>query len=173
MQQTGDGGYIIAGVTHRISSSVAGSGDLWLIRTDKNGTKYGTESWEVGSLLGRSEQNSRRRLIVTGLLDDSDLWLIKMDETDTRLEKTFAGAGRAEGYAVQQIPEGGYVIGRGNRSPSGNLNEDLWLIKTDQNGKNSGIRPTEDRIGIGVSCQRQTTEDSSSPASPTPRERQW
>ncbi|MDD1740912.1 MAG: VWA domain-containing protein [Methanothrix sp.] len=138
VQQTGDGGYIIAGVTDRISSSVAGSGDLWLIRTDKNGTKiWDRVLGESGADWGRSvQQTADGGYIVTGLLDDSDLWLIKMDENGTRLwEKTFAGTGRAEGYAVQQIPQGGYVIAGATASLSGNLNEDLWLIKTDENGK--------------------------------------
>ena len=137
VQQTGDGGFIIAGVTDRMSSSVAGSGDLWLIRTDKNGTKiWDRVLGESGSDWGRSvQQTADGGYIVTGLLDDGDLWLIRMDENGIILwQRTFAGAGWAEGFSIQQIPEGGYIIAGKTASLSGNTNEDLWLIKTDENG---------------------------------------
>lgn len=137
VEQTEDGGFIIAGVTDRISSSVAGSGDLYLIKTDKNGSKI----WDInlgdsGSDWGRSvEQSLDGGYIVTGLLDDKYLWLIKFDGNGSKLwETTFAGAGRAEGYCIQPITEGGYIVAGLTASLSGNLNEDLLLIKYDENG---------------------------------------
>ena len=137
VKQTGDGGFIIAGVTDRISSSVAGSGDLYLVKTDKNGSKI----WELvlgesGSDWGRSvQQTSDGGYVVTGLLDDKYLWLIRLDGNGSRLwEGTFAGAGRSEGYSAQPIAEGGYIVAGLTASLSGNLNEDLLLIKYDERG---------------------------------------
>ncbi|MDD1759355.1 MAG: VWA domain-containing protein [Methanothrix sp.] len=135
--QTGDEGFIIAGGTDRISSSVAGTGDLYLIKTDKNGSKiWDINLGESGSDWGRSvQQTSDGGYIVTGLLDDKYLWLIKFDGNGSKLwERTFAGAGRAEGYSVQPIAEGGYIVAGLTASLSGNLNEDLLLIKYDERG---------------------------------------
>jgi len=137
VEQTEDGGFIIAGVTDRISSSVAGSGDLYLIKTDKNGSKiWDINLGESGSDCGRSvQQTSDGGYIVTGLLDDKYLWLIKFDGNGSKLwETTFAGAGRAEGYCIQPITEGGYIVTGLTASLSGNLNEDLLLIKYDERG---------------------------------------
>ena len=137
VEQTEEGGFIIAGVTDRISSSVAGSGDLYLIKTDKNGSKiWDINLGESGSDWGRSvQQTSDGGYIVTGLLDDKYLWLIKFDGNGSKLwETTFAGAGRAEGYSIQPITEGGYIVAGLTASLSGNLNEDLLLIKYDEKG---------------------------------------
>jgi len=137
VQQTADGGYIMAGVTDRISSSVSPSGDLYLIKTDRNGSMiWDLVLAESGADWGRSvRQTEDRGYIVTGLLDDRYLWLIKIDENGTKLwEKTFAGKGRAEGYSILPIPEGGYIITGMTASLSGNLNEDLLLIKFDERG---------------------------------------
>ncbi len=62
-------------------------------------------------------------------------WLIKFDGNGSKLwETTFAGAGRAEGYCIQPITEGGYIVTGLTASLSGNLNEDLLLIKYDERG---------------------------------------
>ena len=88
VQQIKDGGFIIAGVTY---SSDAGSGDIWLVRTDRNGTVLWERSYgEANRDLGRSIQLTDdggyiiadlTHLSEAGTEGYEDLWLIKTDET--------------------------------------------------------------------------------------------
>ena len=84
IQKTTDGGYIITGKTY-----LNGNFDVYLIKTDENGT----EQWY----------------------------------------KTFGGTGIDGGYSIQQTTDGGYII-TGYTTSFGSGQEDVYLIKTDENG---------------------------------------
>jgi hypothetical protein len=138
VQQTLDGGYIIAGWTY---SYGAGRDDVWLIKTDSSGDlswnkTFGGSDSDFGSSV---QQTSDGGYIIVGSTNsygagDDDVWLIKTDSSgDLSWSKTFGGSDADGGTSIQQTSDGGYTI-IGDTFSYGNGNRDAWLIKTDSSG---------------------------------------
>jgi len=140
VQQTTDGGYIIAGWTFTPSTYT----DVWLIKTDTNGNKiwnktFGTYYWAVGYSV---QQTSDGGYIITGesksfVSPRGDVWLIKTDWKGKKMwDKTFGGISLDWANSVQQTTDGGYIIGGETMSfGAGSYGmSDVWLIKIDSNG---------------------------------------
>jgi uncharacterized delta-60 repeat protein len=140
VQQTFDGGYIVAGYTYSFG---AGSWDIFLIKTDADGNiqwakTYGGTNWDEARSV---QQTSDGGYIVAGLTNSfgaggSDIFLIKTDANgNIQWAKTYGGTGYGEdeAYSVQQTSDGGYIVAGWTRS-FGAGGSDIFLIKTDANG---------------------------------------
>ena len=69
-----------------------------------------------------------------GIRSNQDVWLIKLDESGTLMwERSFGGLGDDMGSSVQQTSDGGYIITGETESYSQGKN-DVWLIRTDEQG---------------------------------------
>ena len=138
VQQTSDGGYVIAGYTY---SYGAGSADIYLIKTDSSGTEewsktFGGSSYDYAFSI---QQTSDGGYIITGYTklpssSNFDIYLIKTDASGTeQWSQTFGGTGNDYAYSVQQTGDGGYIIA-GSSYPIGTNSSDIYLIKTDASG---------------------------------------
>ncbi len=137
VQQTSDGGYVIAGQTYSFGS---GNSDAWLIKTDQSGNAvvnktFGGNNFDFASSI---QQTSDGGYVFTGSTASfgpgkTNVWLIKTDpQGDTVWTRTIAKGLFNAGYSVQQTTDGGYIVT--GYTYSGSRNDDVWLIKTDPSG---------------------------------------
>jgi len=133
VQQTSDGGYIVAGVTYSFSG-----GGVFLMKTDANGNIIWAKTYE-GTVAFSVQQTFDGGYIVAGRIDSfgaggSDIFLIKTDANgNVSWAKTYGGTSWDEAFSVQQTSDGGYIVA-GYTISFGAGSYDIFLIKTDANG---------------------------------------
>ncbi len=112
---TSDGGYLILGST---TSLGAGGKDMYLIKTDANGTQewektFGGTSDEKGNSVIQTSDGGYIALGYTESIDtgDRDMFLVKVDsEGNTAWERAFGGDDFDSGFSVIQTDDGGYML---------------------------------------------------------------
>lgn len=138
VQQTQDGGYIVAGYT---GSFGAGLDDVYLIKTNQLGTlEWSTTVGGAKSDRGFSiAQCLDGGYIITGETNSNnsgyvlDVYLVKTDSLGNfQWQKYFGGSGYDRGYSVKQTQDGGFII-TGETGSFGS-DYDVYLIKTDPLG---------------------------------------
>jgi len=138
VQQTTDGGYIMAGVT---SSFGAGAGDFYLVKTNSQGDRLWTRTYG-GNLLDYAtsvQQTTDSGFIVAGYtesfgVDYQDFYLVKTNsQGDTLWTRTYRGRCWEEANSVQQTTDGGYIIA-GNTVPFSASNSEFFVVKTNSQG---------------------------------------
>jgi hypothetical protein len=156
VQQTSDGGYIVAGWT---MSFGAGGEDVYLIKTDSLGhplwiRTYGGSSGDFGFSV---QQTSDGGYIVAGLTCSfgagyyGDAYVIKTDSLgDTLWTRTYGDTASDGSYSVQQTTDGGYIVG-GTTQSFGAGSFDLMLTKLDSQG-NTCIGEFVTSTVMSVSC---------------------
>jgi len=136
VQQTTDGGYIVAGYAgYRYDTSYSA---VYLVKTNAQGDTLWTRTYggDSGDDAARSIAQSldggyiiagKTRSFSTG---PADVWLLRTNALgDTLWARTYGGPEYDVGYSVQQTTDGGYVIA----GTTGSY-EDIYLVKTDSHG---------------------------------------
>lgn len=137
VQQTSDGGYILAGETR--SFGAAGM-DALVIKLDASGNLDNQWAGNPQSLHNAPDDNGDDRAsciqqtsdggyILAGMthFNDQDAWLVKMDAFGNMLwNECFGGEGHDEAKSVRETDDGGYILAGLTNSYPGSFN--LYLV---------------------------------------------
>ena len=132
VEQTMDGGYIIAGTTYFSGSNYC---DAYLIKTDSIGDTLWTKIYgcPYGDGANFVRQTTDGGYIIAGWTDPSGsksiLYLIRTDSAgDTLWTSTYGNSG--EGFCVDQLEDGGYIVTGYDES---NFDQ-IYIVRTDSLG---------------------------------------
>ncbi|NIA10540.1 MAG: hypothetical protein GWP10_12620, partial [Nitrospiraceae bacterium] len=160
VQQTQDGGYIVAGYTWSFG---AGHYDFLIIKLDANGNitwakTYGGNDDDYALSI---QETSDRGYIVAGHTEsfgtgDNDFLVIKLDPSgNVNWAKTFGrSGGDYEASSIQQTMDGGYIIA--GKTGIGNCN--ILIIKLDPSGNVNWAKIFGGSDDYGASSVQQTSD---------------
>lgn len=138
IQQTSDGGYIVAGYTY---SYGAGESDAWVIKLDAYGNKtwdktFGGTSYDAARSIQQTPDGGYIAAGYTGSngAGGNDGWVLKLDASGNKTwDKTFGGTDYDGLYSISRTPDGGYIAA-GYTYSYGAGNTDFWVLKIDSSG---------------------------------------
>jgi len=139
IQQTRDGGYIVAGGT---TSFGAVDGDSWVLKLHPNGTvawqrTYGGTGDDIA---GHIQQTSDGGYIMAGGTNSfgaggSDFWVLKLNPFGgVAWQKTYGGTGDEGASSIQQTTDGGYIVAGETNSFGAGGRGDFWVLKLNPDG---------------------------------------
>jgi hypothetical protein len=134
VQQTSDGGYILAGYTESFG---AGSMDFWLVKTNADGDSLWSRTFGGNDYdwCNSVQQTSDGGYILGGLTGSFgagfyDSWLVKTNaDGDSLWSRTFGGSEVDECFSAQRTADGGYILA-GHTFSFGAGGQDFWLVRT-------------------------------------------
>jgi len=160
LQQTSDGGYIIAGSTWSYGYRNYTS-DVYLIKTDAYGNlkwqrNYGSNRTDLGTAV---QQTSDGGYIVAGTYGysstDDDAYLVRTDSLGNVLwQRTYGGTQSDRAYSVQVTNDGGYVLAGMYRFS--NTDFDFYVVKTNASGFIEWQQAIGGSLGELAFCIQQT-----------------
>ncbi|MFC2161366.1 CFI-box-CTERM domain-containing protein [Acidobacteriota bacterium] len=138
IQQTSDGGYIIAGLTRSFG---AGQVDFWILKISLNGNiewnnTYGGSLNENASCIQPTNDGG---YIVVGTTTSfgagfKDILILKLGTLgDIEWQKTYGGIQNEEGSCILQSVDGGYIVA-GSSDGYGEGKRDFFIFKLFSNG---------------------------------------
>lgn len=157
IQQTADGGFIVAGGTNSTGGQVSGNQggqDFWVVKLNSIGNIVwqkclggSNEDYarcvrvnQDGSfiLLGTTYSNNGN---VTGNNGSGDIWAVKLNATgDLLWQKCYGGSGQDFGFSIQQINNDDYILVGSAWSNNGDITNpysinwpDIWVAQVTPN----------------------------------------
>ena len=163
VQQTADGGCVVAGSTQSTDGDVAGNHggtDAWVVKLDPaggiewqrclggTGTDWATDVQQTadgGYIVAGSTASTDGD--VTGVHGGFDAWMVKLSPAGgIQWQRCLGGTGADHANAVAQAGDGGYILAGSTASsdgdvvgyhgphPYGSFYPDLWVVKLDPGG---------------------------------------
>jgi hypothetical protein len=156
IQQTSDGGFIVAGRTYSNDGDVSGNhgkSDAWVVKLNSSGDI----EWQkclggTGNDYAKSiQQTSDGGFIVAGYTDSNDgdvsgnhgyfdYWVVKLNSSGTILwQKCLGGTSFDQAYSIQQTSDGGFIVAGRTYSNDGDVSGnhgdiDAWVVKLNSSG---------------------------------------
>ncbi len=138
IQQTSDGGYIVAGHTYSFG---AGDSDIWILKLSSAGDierqkTYGGTSYDEARSI---QQTNDGGYTVAGRTESfgaasSDIWILKLSSAgDIEWQKTYGGSGSDSALSIQQTSDGDYIVA-GYTISWGAGSRDFWVLKLSSDG---------------------------------------
>ena len=156
VQQTIDGGYIVAGYSASNDDDVSGNHggyDYWIVKLNNSGNIQWQKSLGGGQfdyaesvqqtadegyiIAGYSESNDGD---VSGNHGDYDFWVVKLDNNgNIQWQKSLGGSSVDFAKSIQQTADGGYIVAGYSLSNDGDVtghhnHYDYWIVKLDSSG---------------------------------------
>ncbi|MCC6487477.1 MAG: hypothetical protein IT364_08245 [Candidatus Hydrogenedentes bacterium] len=144
IQQTTDGGYIIAGVTNSFDTW---NGDMYLLKIGANGNlawyyTFGATSYDYGYAVAQADDGG---YVMAGETDSfgaggEDACLVKVDSSgDLSWFQTYGTAEDDVAFSLAKTSDDGYIM-CGSSVNGQNSTVDIYLVKTDANGNEDWSR---------------------------------
>jgi len=133
IQETSDGGYIVAGYTHPFGAPIS---DTWILKL----TSEGDIEWQhiyggAGSDKAYSiQETSDGGYIVAGSTQylstmDLDFWVLKLTSVGFfEWQRIYGGLGDDVAYFIQETSDEGFIVA-GDSNSFGNKQSELWVLK--------------------------------------------
>jgi hypothetical protein len=159
LEQTSDGGYIIAGNSETSDGDIEsnqGLKDLLISKINSNGNiewkkslggSYHDGASSIkqtsdGGYIVAGYTGSNNGDILTGNQGLKDVWILKLNSTgNIEWQKTYGGSANDGANSIIQTNDGGYIITGYTESNDGdvvgihgNNSEDIWILKINSNG---------------------------------------
>ncbi|HYV93478.1 MAG TPA: T9SS type A sorting domain-containing protein [Chitinophagales bacterium] len=154
VQQTSDGGFIVAGSSLSNDGDVSGNhggliyGDYWIVKLDSAGDllwqkSFGGSNEDDGTFIlqtidggffvaGYSDSNDGD---VSGNHGSWDIWILQLDaDGNLAWQRDLGGSGEDYGASVQQTTDGGFILAGSSGSADGDVTYnhgifDYWIVK--------------------------------------------
>jgi hypothetical protein len=158
IEQTTDGGYILAGTTDSDNTGDVGpnhgGSDIWVVKLNPaGGIQWQKVLGGAGFESGRSiEQTTDGGYILTGVTDSdntgnvgpnhggSDIWVVQLNTAgDIQWQKVLGGSGREESFSIRQMDGGSILTGVTDSDNTGDVGanhggSDVWVVKLNPAG---------------------------------------
>ena len=141
VQQTADGGYIVAGNTYSFGAGTPNLPNMYLVKTNSQGDTlwtrtYGGISYDAACSVQRTTDGG---YMVAGRTysfgaGSADFYLVKTNsQGDTLWTRTYGRSSADVAYSVQQTADGGYIVA-GSTWYSDPSYADFYVVKTGPDG---------------------------------------
>jgi PKD repeat protein len=163
VQQTADGGYIVAGWASSDDGDVtghhggSGSDDLWVIKLNSGGDLVwkrclGGTGWDAAHSISQTSDGGYIVAGYTNTADNGDVygrhgtnvnkdyWIVKLSSAGTiEWQRCFGGSQDDVAYSARQTTDGGYIIAGYTASNDGDVignhgGWDAWVVKLNATG---------------------------------------